>query len=841
MKQRLLIFIFSVIATFAGLSEASASTIVVEGVVTDSLSRQPVPYAAILLIGTDRGILADEDGRFRITTQLRFNGVQASALGYTAKTVGYVPGRRVNIELVPTGVALSELVVKPRKEKYSKKNNPAVDMMRRVRLGGEDNDPRRNKHYSYDKYERITLALNNFSDENALSRRFPALTEHIDTSAITGKPILNIALREKSSHVTSRRDPKAEKEIIAGFRREGADEFLDPQATQTLYEDVLREVDIYGNDISLMQNRFVSPLSRMAPDFYKFYLTDTVTVGTDTCAVLTFVPHNPAGFGFVGRLYVDLADSTSLVRRIEMNVPHDINLNFIRNLRITQEYRRAPDGSRLKMLDDMIVEAGVFGSGSSLYARRVTSYAGHSFEPEPDERVFAGAAPVVRMKGADQRTEEWWRSRRFTDISAKENSVGRMMQTLRHDKMFYWAEKTLRVISTGFVTFGNKSPFDIGNVMTFLSFNDLEGCRLKFGGISTANLSRRFFTRGWVAYGTKDHKWKYDAEVEYSFIDKEYHSMEFPVHSLKLCHSYDVYMPGRQFLYTSPDNILMSLNRGKHLPMVYQRLTSLKYSLELRNNFSIYAEVSHERQESTRFETFVDGRGRDYGHFNFSSVTLTLRYAPGEKFFQTRLRRLPVNLDAPVIQLSHTFGPSGAFGNTWGANKTELMFMKRWWMSAFGYIDVLLRGGHVWSGSPYPMLFTPNANVSYTIQPESFALINPMEFVNDSYASWDVVYSLNGALLNFVPVVKKLKLREVVLFRGIWGHLSDRNNPALHPDLLRMPASFMPMSNTPYMEIGVGLENIFKILRFDYVWRLTYRNNPDAPNSGLRVGVHFTF
>lgn len=211
----------------------------------------------------------------------------------------------MRIELVPTGMKLAEVVIKPKKEKYSKKNNPAVDLMRRVRAGAEKNAPERNPWYNYDKYERITLALDDVSEDGALVRKFPLLKEHMDTSALTGRPILNVALREKSSRVSYRRDPESRKELVAGLRHEGIDDMLDPAATQALYEDLLREVDIYGNDIPLVRNRFVSPLSRIAPDFYKYYITDTVTVGADSCVVLTFVPHNPASTGFVGRLYVD--------------------------------------------------------------------------------------------------------------------------------------------------------------------------------------------------------------------------------------------------------------------------------------------------------------------------------------------------------------------------------------------------------------------------------------------------------------------------------------------------------------------------------------------------------
>lgn len=844
------LFIFAVVAlaflaaVFAAPESRGATTQTVSGVVVDSITGEPVPYAAVLLTATDRGALTDADGFFSLTTARPFKGVQVSVMGYSTKTVARPrQGERMRIELVPTGMKLAEVVIKPKKEKYSKKNNPAVDLMRRVRAGAEKNAPERNPWYNYDKYERITLALDDVSEDGALVRKFPLLKEHMDTSALTGRPILNVALREKSSRVSYRRAPESRKELVAGLRHEGIDDMLDPAATQALYEDLLREVDIYGNDIPLVRNRFVSPLSRIAPDFYKYYITDTVTVGADSCVVLTFVPHNPASTGFVGRLYVDKNDSTALVRRIEMNIPADINLNYINNLKIVQEYERAPDGSRLKTLDDMVLEAGFFSNGNQLYARRVDKYANHDFNEPADKGVFSLMAPSTVIGGASARSEEWWSRARLSAPSGAEKSVGKMMTGLRQNKFFYWTEKIVKVLATGYIQTGPQSRYDLGPVNTLVSYNDLEGVRFRVGGMSTANLSPRFFTREWVAYGLRDHRWKYSVELEWSFRDKTYHSREFPVHAFRATHSYNVDMLGQHFRYTNPDNVFLSLRSSKDDMMTYQRLSKLDYILELENNFSVEASVAHSRQEESRLLRFTDGYGNSLGHLTTAGISLKLRYAPGEKFFQTKSARIPINLDAPVIELSHTFAPAGILGNRWGLNVTELRFSKRFWLSAFGKVDVVLKGGHIWNTSAFTNLLIPNANLSYTIQPESFSLMKALEFLTDSYAQCDLTYWGNGILFNLVPGLKKAQLREVVNFKGVWGHLSSRNMPWRHPSLPQFPAGAMPrpMTDTPYMEASVGLDNIFRILRLDYVWRLTYRSTPGVDHSGLRLMLHFTF
>jgi hypothetical protein len=180
-------------------------------------------------------------------------------------------------------------------------------------------------------------------------------------------------------------------------------------------------------------------------------------------------------------------------------------------------------------------------------------------------------------------------------------------------------------------------------------------------------------------------------------------------------------------------------------------------------------------------------------------------------------------------------------GADYDYNRTDLGFQKRFWFSAFGYTDVILKAGKIWDKVPFPLLMIPNANLSYTIQYESYALMNAMEFLNDRYASWDLTYFGNGVLFNRLPLVKELKWREVLTFRGLYGDLSDKNNPAKSDGLFLFPEGSYQMGKKPYMEVGVGVENILRFLRFDYVWRLTYRELPDVDTSGLRVSLHFTF
>lgn len=841
------IAILCLAALFWAMPEAWSS-VRISGQVRDSVTGEPVPYATVQAIGYPWAVQANDKGTFRMEVPSLPDSLKASALGFSPSTVSWLTfvnsGRK--LYLASTGVKLTEIVVKPKKEKYSKRNNPAVQFVNRIRNARELNDPRRNDNYNYSQYERITIGLNNISPEsnnNLMLKHFDFLKQHIDTSEVSGKPILPVSTREKLSERHYRKAPRTEKEEIQAMRQEGLDEFLDQQNMQTLYEDFFKNIDLYDDDIDLLHNRMVSPLSKIAPDFYKFYLTDTVTIDSTRCIELSFVPRVAESFGFTGKVYVEEGDSAMFIRKVVMNVPKEINLNFIEGLYITQEYTKAPDGSRLPVRDDLVAEVSIIPGTQGLYFRRSTAYANHNFRAPSDPSVFDRLGESLEVSDAMNRDSAYWVNNRLIPLRGSERSVAYLAPGLRSNKFYRLAEGFVKIMVLGYVKTGRQSKFDLGPVNTLISHNTLEGYRFRVGGITTANLSKRLFARGYAAYGTRDHKLKYSGELEYSFVDKRYHSREFPVHSLRLTHTYDVNMLGQHYIFTNADNMFLSFKRHEDLQIDYLRTTSLDYTLELRSKFSLVTSLKHQRQEATPYMTFITPTGIRHGHYNETSVSLQLRYAPGEKVYQMATDRIRINEDTPTFMLTHTYAPKGFMGNMFEINKTEVSVSKRFWFSAFGYLDGIVKAGHLWSHSPYPDLLIPNANLSYTIQPESFALMNPMEFMTSSYASWDLTYWANGAIFNYIPYFKRLKLREVFSFRGVWGHLDKGNDPAYNPELFAFPAiaNTRKMSALPYMELGVGVDNIFRILRLDYVWRLTYRDGPGVDKGGLRLALHFTF
>ena len=840
--------VVAVTAHLGAAAQRALPTTTIRGTVVDSLTREPLPFVAIYLKGSDRGAMTDSTGHFSIRAAVNFINVEASLMGYSTKNVFVNKGEvnEITIELVSTGVRLKELKVKPKKEKYSKKNNPAVEFAKKLMDRRDNYSPKNHEYYNYEKYEKMTMGLNDFSEKekkNWFTSKFKFIFDYLDTSEVSGKPILTVSVKEKIAQYHYRRSPRSEKELITGVKRAGLDDSFDQESVQKFLEDVFREVDIFQNDVTMMQNRFVSPLSNIGVNYYKYYLSDTIDVEGVRCIELSFSPFTPESFGFLGRLYVPLEDTTMFIKRVKLNVPKSINLNYVESITISQDYVKASDGTRLKVKDDMTVEFSLMKSTQGLYARRLSLYKDHNFNRPDDMSIFDHDAKQVETDDARYMPDEFWVENRQTPIKKNENSIKNMLTQLREVPVFYWTEKVIMVLISGYIHTAGESKFDFGPMNTTVSGNPVEGMRFRVGGMTTANLDKHWYWRGYLAYGAGDHKFKYNCQLEYSFNEKTYHSMEFPIHSIKVAHKYDVDQLGQHYFFTNMDNIFLALKRQEDNKMTYLRKTTIDYTLETQSGFSVAVGIEHDRQEGTQWLPFIDGYGNVYNHFNETKFKVTLRYAPGEKFFQTKSYRIPINLDAPVFTITHTYAPKGFMGSLYTVNTTELSVQKRFWFSAFGYTDIILKAGKVWSEVSYIDLLLPNANLSYTIQPESYSLMNAMEFANDKYLAWDFTYWANGAIFNRIPLLKYMKLREVFSFRGLYGALDDKNNPEYNNTLFRFPLGTRceVMKKKPYMEAGVGIDNLFTFLRVDYVWRLSYRTTPGVDTSGLRIQLHFTF
>ena len=832
----------------------------IQGVVTDSLTNEPIPYLSVFYEGKGVGSITDNDGNYKVETRKGWNKLTFSAVGYVTKVVNIIPGvtKNLNVRMRPDDIMLDEVVVKPKREKYSRKNNPAVELMKKVIAHKKNNKLSENDYYQYNKYQKITMSLNDVTPEmleKGMYKKMPFLKDQIELCEETNKFILPISVDETASQKIYRKHPKSEKTIIKGMSSTGVNElFATGDMLSTVLKDVFTDVNIYDNDIRLLQYPFISPISSSdAISFYKFYIMDTTFVDKDKCFHLTFVPNNSQDFGFTGHLYV-LADSSYTVKKCTMNLPKKSGVNFVDNMDIIQEFEQLPNGEWVLKTDDMIVEMTLMKIMQGFQIRRTTRYSDYAFDELP-QQLFKRKGAEIKEADAMMRGDDFWNQYRPVPLTQTESSMDMLVKRLEQMPGLKYVIFVLKAFIENFVETGTKehpSKVDIGPVNTMISNNYIDGLRLRMSAQTTANLNPHLFFKGYYAYGFKDHRSKYMGEVEYSFNKKEYLPREFPKNSITFSYQYDVMSPTDKFLKTDKDNVFVSFKTSTVDQMSYVRNIALKYENETQFGLKTTVEVKHSTDEPTGGLAYItnDDQKTLVPEIQTMEASLAFRYAPGETFVNTKQRRIPVSFDAPVFTLSHTAGFKGVLGGEYNYNLTEIGLYKRFWFSSWGKIDMFVKGGAQWNKVPFPLLIMPAANLSYILQRETFNLINNMEFLNDRYASLDVSWDLNGKIFNRIPLLKKLKWREAIGFKMLYGHLTDKNNPMKHPGDSELflfptrdgrPTSFVMDPKTPYMECSVGIHNIFKILHIDYVRRLNYLDHPDANKWGVRFMVMMTF
>ena len=762
--------------------------------------------------------------------------------------------RTVNVSMKSLDRELSELVVKPKKQKYSRKNNPAVELMRKVIAAKGQNDLKNNDYYRYDKYQRITFGFNNITQEfmdSGFLKKYPLLLKQVEFCPQTQTNILPLTYNETSSEHIYRKLPEAERDFVRGTNSEGLNElFATGDIVNIVLQRFFADVNIYDNSINLLERYFTSPLSEShAIIFYQYYIMDTLDVEGDKCIELSFIPRNPQDFGFSGRLWV-LADSSYQVKRCLVNLPVRSSVNFISNLVIEQDFATLPNGQRVLVKDNMIAEMGALKRYHNMLVKRTTAYTGFDFSPIADERFEQRETP---REGVPQiKDNTFWTQYRTDTLTRSEANMSKMVSDMTKKKGFGWILWIVRAFVENYVETsppGKKNYVDFGPVNTVVSSNFIDKVRLRASAQTTANLNPHLFLKGYVAYGVRDRKWKYEGEIEYSFLKKQYSPEEFPRNSIAVSTRYDVMAPSDALLPTDKDNVFASFKTQTIDQMSYFRQYSVRYVYEFDNHFGITAQLRHIAQTPTGSLFYRNLDGLMVPKLTQSEATLSLRYAPGEQVVVTKQRRHPVNHNYPIFTLMHTAGFKGVLGGDYASNYTELSLTKRFWLNSWGRIDVYARAGAQWNKVPFPLLITPEANNSYVIQRNMFNLINNMEFMNDRFVSVALQWDLSGKLFNRIPLLKRLKWREVIGFKTLYGTLTDKNNPYKQtgggelfgfPSRNGMPTSFV-MGDAPYMELNVGIHNIFKFLRVDYVRRLNYLDLPNVKKNGVRFVLQFDF
>ena len=849
------VLLIAIIMMNAQAMFAQSSLTRISGNVKDE-NGEVLPYTTVRLKDTSTGCITDYNGNFSFNAKADGQTLVVTCIGYKDYEIKLTSRTRypLNITLTSSAYDMEEVVIKPTRERYQKKGNPAVEMITEIINRRNTDNPFNNEFVSRDRYETFLIALDNFTEEKqqqATFRNFPFLKEYVDTSQVSGKPILNVSSRELAATDYFQRRPSRQKQKVHGREWIGIEDFLPDEEVRASVEATLKDVDLFNDKVMIMRNEFVSPFSDIATTYYRFYLQDTLVVEGEKCVDLAFVPRNLQSFGFTGHLYITV-DSTHFVKWVQMNVPYDINLNFVEYMNVEQKFDRDSEHPRLLTYECITAELKLYDFIDGIYGRREVFYSGYKFNDDVDREPFTHQEPIIETEDAMGKDSEFWAQYRSMDDGGdggKTQDVEEMISRLREVPLYYWTEQLINLIFSGFVPLRQENnPFYIGPINTILSYNGMEKLRIKLGGMTTANLNPHLFGTGYLIYGLDDNRFKYYGRLEYSFPAKKEQWNEFPVHSLRLQYEDDIYQYGQQYLYTNKDNALLSLKRLPDNMIGYVRNAELTYTLERHSGFSFTGVLRNRVNEATRFIPMErsDGSG-PVNEIMQTELEIGLRYAPHEKFVQHKWNRKSKTPEHPVFTLNHTFSKAGLLGSDYSIQHTELSYRQRIMAAPVGYFDVMLRAGKIWGQAPYPLLIIPNANLSYTYRKETFETMTPMEFVMDQHLTWDVVYYMNGLIFNRTPLLKKLKLREVLYCRGTWGSLSDKNNPAIDTSgkIFFYPTDRSKATGTvmtePFVEIGAGVENIFKLMSINWFKRMTYKNSPDVDQWGLRIAVHLQY
>ena len=833
------------------------------GYIIDEATGDSIPYASAIYRGHNVAVASNINGQFTIA---RHEGwvLTFSAVGYISKAITITSSTKqnFNVKLKPDTKALKEVVVKTKRKRYSRKNNPAVELMKKVVEAKKRTDLDNRDYYQYNKYQKLTLALNDITPEkleDPKMKKKPWLKDQVEKCEYNGKLILPVSVDETVTQKIYRKHPHSEKNIVKGQNSTGVNDlFQTGDILNTVLKDVFTDVNIYDDQIRLLQYPFTSPIGKDAVAFYRFYIMDTLYVERDKCIHLHFLPNNQQDFGFRGDIYI-LADSSYQVKRCELTIPKKSDVNFVENMKIVQEFTQLPDSTWVLSVDDMLAEiklASFIKEAAVIRTTRLTDYA---FDPLP-KQLFKGKAKDVKEADAMMRDEAFWNKYRQVSLTKSESKMDAFVNNLAQIKGFKYIIFGLKALIENFVETGNPSKVDIGPINTMLTSNTVDGLRTRISAQTTAKLNPHWFASGYFARGWKSKKNYYKADLTYSFNKKEYLPREFPKRTLSFTSTYDIMAPSDKFMKTDKDNVFTSFKWSKVDKMMFYNRQEIKYEREEDWGFKTTLGFKTEENEGalgldftplselSRLYTDVDGSTAmpRSNKFRTSEFHAEFRFAPGETFINTKQRRLKINLDAPVFTLGHTVGIKGFLGGDYRYNYTEANIYKRFWMKSWGKIDCHLKGGIQWNQVPYPLLIMPETNLSYIIQDETFELIDNMEFLNDRFASLYISWDFNGKIFNRIPLLKKLKWREYVGFRCLWGGLSDKNNPFLEQNansdiLMLFPEGCHVMdSKKPYYELSVGIHNIFKLIHVEYVRRLNYHYE-NTHKDGVRFMVRMTF
>ncbi|HTD39709.1 MAG TPA: DUF5686 family protein [Mucilaginibacter sp.] len=828
-----------------------AQQTIVKGVVTDARTHETMPGVSVSFDGTSIGSSTDMQGNYRIVTDGNYSRIKISFIGYKTTYKDITPGtsQTINITLSEDRKTLSEVVVKSgKKTRYTNKNNPAVELIRKV-IAHKDQNRIENYNYAeYQQYERVLFSLSDLSEKfkkKRIFKNYQFLFTEQDSDAIGGKNLLPIYLEEKLSENYYRKSPYVKKQVIQANKQVKYDEnFIDNDGLKTYFNRLYMDIEIYDNNIPLLGNELLSPIADEAPAFYKFFITDTIKDVSPQLIELSFTPRNTNNMLFEGKIYVTM-DENYAIQRAELTVNKNINLNFVRKMQTTLAYTKTETGRYRLSQSDLKMDFGLNkNKGGGVYGERIVLINNFAVNKPRPETTYTGPTQMIAFD-AKEKGDEFWKANRPDTLKQSQLDIYKNIDSLQTIPSF---RRTMDLVTLFVAGYKNEGPFEIGPTNTFYGGNSVEGFRARLGGRTTTALSKRYYFETYGAYGFRDDKFKYFLSGSYSLNDKSIYS--FPQEYIRASFQHDTKIPGTELGFVQEDNFLLSIKRGESDLYTYNDQFKIDYVHEYLNHFSYKFEFKSWNQSPAGalfYQNIVNNRTNTIHDLQTTDLSVELRYAPHEKFYQGKLYRTPIPDKYPIFTLRFDEGIKGLFKGQYNYQSLTADITKRFYLSQLGYTDVEAEGGYIFNKLPFPLLDIHHANQSYALQLESYNLMNYLEFVSDHYASINIDHHFNGFIFNRIPLLDNLKLREVVSFKSLWGGVRSENNPVNDPSLLQFPTReggkpiTYTLDNGPYMEASAGIENIFKLVRLDVVRRLSYLDHPDAPKWGIRARVKFQF
>lgn len=802
-----------------------AQTTKVSGRVFDQLTGEPVSFATLQFAGTSVGKNADIDGNYSLETSSPVDSLRATFIGYLPVTVKVKRGQTqvLDIAMRVNKFDLPEVTI-------NAGENPAIILLRKVIDNKPVNDRERLQSYQYEAYNKIEFDVNKITEKftkRKLFKPFKFVFNNLDSSNSNQLPFLPVFLTESVSDIYYRKNPKLKKEIIHASKVSGVENKTVSQYLGDLYSNI----NIYDNYIYLFSKGFVSPISGIAQAYYKYMLVDSMYIQDKWCYKVTFHPRRKQELTFSGEFWVH--DSTFAIRKVNMRITGDANINFIEDLAFVQDYDHIDDKQWMLTKEVLVVNLAPTETKNKettgFIGRKTTFYRNFVLDRPMDETFFKEGNEVILKDDAYQKSGEYWDSTRGETLADREKKIYAMIDTIKTVPAYKTWTNLVYLAASGYKEVG---LFEIGPIYTFLSGNPIEGIRLRVGGQTSNAFSTRLILSGYTAYGLRDEKFKFGGKIRY-FLDKD------PRTIAGLEFKRDVEQLGKSPNAFADDNFFAALFRRTPANQLNQIIQGKGYlEREWLPGLSTRITLSHSEYKPLGELDFTyytnDSRTDSSSDILNTEATLYIRYARNERYLSGEVDRVSLGTNWPIFHVQYSRGMDILNGG-FTYNKLRFRMDDYLYPGNFGLFNYSVEAGKVWESLPYPLLFIQPGNNTFVYDKYSFNLMNFYEFVCNQYVSFKAEHHFGGLFLDRVPALRRLKWREVATFSAVAGYLTDANK-----EILANPNAFFSLRK-PYAEAGIGIENIFKIFRIDNIWRLSYLDNPGATKTAIFVSAKVSF